>query len=444
MKKRTILYCVLIAFVLSCTDDSSSTNTTASGTIDFVKTLGGSLNDSAQSVVATNDGGYAILGFTQSQDGDITNKQNDSFDYWVVKFDAQSNIEWQNVYGGTGNERGQQIIQTLDDGYAIIGSSDSTDGDVSNNNGAQDYWLAKLDAVGNLSWQKSFGFSGNDIGLSVIQTNDQGYLLTGILDVTASGGLGNTNARSSQQRHAGGDYWAIKLDMSGNFEWSRFFGGNFTDTPEGIAQTVDNGFIIVGGSDSIDTDISSNIGSYDFWVIRIDANGDLVWEKSFGGQESDEAKAIVKSSDGNFVIAGNTRSNTDDVSVNNGAADIWLIKISSDGNLIWEKTLGGSSFDSATSINPTNDNGFLLAGSSRSSDGDVSINKGQNDAWAVKVDANGTIEWETSAGGSNIDIAHSIAELTDSSVIVVGDTTSNDEDILENKGFTDALILKIK
>jgi hypothetical protein len=434
-----------ILFVLICfgCSDNNRVNTSTSGDIDFVKTIGGSGNESAQSVVSTNDGGYAILGFTQSIDGDITNKQNSSFDYWVVKFNAQNNMEWQNIYGGTNDDRGRTIIQTQDGGYAIIGSSASNDGDVSGNNGAQDYWLAKLDASGNLSWQQSFGFQGNDIGISVIQTNDQGYLLTGILDVTASGGLGNT-LRNALARHAGGDYWVIKLDVSGNLEWSRYFGGNFTDTPEGVVQTDDAGYIIAGGSDSVDTDISGNIGSYDFWVIRIDANGDLIWEKSFGGQEIDEARAIVKSTDGNFVIAGDTRSNTDDVSSNNGAADLWLIKISPEGALIWEKTLGGSSFDVARAITATQDNGFLLAGSSRSSDGDVSQNNGQNDAWALKVDSNGTIQWEKSIGGRNIDFAYGIAELNDKSVVVVGDTTSDDGDIIENKGFTDALIVKIK
>ena len=443
MKNLSLLYLIITVLLFSCNDEKVTDDFTANTlAIDFVKTFGGSLNDSAQSIVNTSDGGYAILGFTQSNDGDIINKPNDSFDYWVLKFNAQNEIEWQQVYGGTGDDRGRQIIQTQDGGYAIIGSSESNDIDVSGNNGAQDYWFAKLDSSGTISWQKSFGFSGSDIGISVLQSNDQGYLITGILDVTASGGLGNSSR--SNQRHAGGDYWALKLSVSGDIEWSKYYGGNFTETPGGIAQTNDDGFIIAGGSDSNDTDISSNIGSYDFWIIRIAANGDLVWEKSFGGEENDEARAIVKSSDGNFVIAGDTRSNNGNVSSNNGAADLWIIKISPDGNLIWEKTLGGTSFDVARAITTTQDNGFLLAGSSRSSDGDVAMNKGQNDAWALKVDSNGAIEWEISAGGSDIDFAYGISELNDKSIVVVGDTTSNDQDITENKGFTDLLVLKIK
>ena len=440
---KTFVFAILsLILIHSCDNDPEAINIGSIGEIESIITLGGSDNDSGQSVIATTDGGYAILGFTQSNDGDINDKLDESFDYWVIKCNAQNTIEWQKTYGGSDNDRGQTIIQTQDGGYAIVGSSASADGDVTENHGAQDFWLAKLDVQGHLSWQKSYGFQGNDIGISVIQTNDSGYLLTGVLDVTASGGQGNTSRHT--QRHAGGDYWAIKVDASGSLEWSRYFGGNFTDTPEGIVQIEDDGFIIAGGSDSEDTDISSNIGSYDFWVIRIAADGDLVWEKSFGGEEIDEAKAMTRSSDGNFVILGETRSNSVDVSSNNGAADLWLIKISAQGNLIWEKSLGGSSFDVGRAMSITQDNGFLLAGSSRSSDGDVSENKGQNDAWAVKVNSNGDIEWERTIGGSNIDLAHGIAELSDGSVIVVGDTSSNDGDITENKGFSDLLLIRIE
>ena len=449
-KKLPLINYILILFiVLSCSSDDGETptlNSTGEGDIDFAITLGGSLNDSAQSVINTIDGGFAILGFTQSLDGDITDKQNEDFDYWVLKFDAQSQMQWTKTYGGTADDRGREIIQTQDGGYAIIGSSLSNDGDVSNNEGMSDYWIAKLDTNGNISWQKSFGFQGNDDGMSVIQTNDQGYLISGILDVSASGGQGNSSRngdRNSSNRHAGGEYWAIRLNTSGDFLWSKFFGGSFTDTPEGIVQTDDNGFIIIGGSDSFDIDITNNIGSYDFWVIKISDTGELLWEKSFGGDQIDQARAIVESGDGNFIIAGDTRSNTNDVSINNGAADLWLIKISPSGDLIWERSIGGSSFDVARAIKRTQDNGFILAGSSRSSDIDVSENKGQNDAWALKVDANGNLQWETSVGGSNIDFAYGIAELNDNTIVVVGDTASNDQDITENKGFTDLLLIKI-
>ena len=152
-----------------------------------------------------------------------------------------------------------------------------------------------------------------------------------MLDVTASEGEGNTE-RSVSQRHAGGDYWAIKTDVNGQLEWSRYFGGNFTDTPEGIVQLADGSYIIAGGSDSKDTDISNNLGTYDFWVIRISSTGDLLWERSYGGSEIDEARVVVASDDGHLIVIGDTRSSDLMVSKYKGAADIWLIKIAPDGH----------------------------------------------------------------------------------------------------------------
>ena len=409
--------------------------------IDTVTTLGGTKNESAQAIRNTSDGGYVILGYTQSMDGDISDKQNESFDYWLLKYDAQDALQWSKTYGGTGIDIGNDIIQTNDGGYAIIGYSTSSDEDVTENAGAHDYWIVKLDMTGNISWQKSFGYSGTDDGLSILQTNDNGYLITGVLDVSASGGAGNT--RNANSRHAGGDYWAIKLNGSGVLQWSKYFGGSFSDIPYDVVQT-NTGYLLVGSSDSDDVDISASNGQYDFWVINISTSGELIWEKSFGGSEIDEAHAIVASGDGNFLVVGDTRSNDINVSENLGGADLWVIKINPLGELIWEKSLGGSSFDVGRSIKRLQDGGFLISGSSRSSDGDVSTNQGQNDAWVLKINSIGDLEWENTIGGTSIDFANDAIALNDGSVIVVGNTNSNDGDINFNQGFTDLLIIKLK
>jgi len=440
--KNISLLCAALVLVISCSKDDEPKNDTVSVETEIlaeVSTFGGSKNESGQRVVSTTDGGYAILGFTQSMDGDITDKQDDSYDYWVLKFNAESELEWQKTYGGSGGDKGFGIIQTQDGGYALIGSSFSNDQDVSQNNGAEDFWVVKLDALGVLSWEQSYGYSGVDSGLSIIQTNDGGYFISGVLDVTASGGEGN----SKGIQHAGGDYWGVKLSAAGVIEWSKYYGGFFTDTPYSAVQTDDNGFILVGSSDSVDTDISNNIGDYDFWVVKISETGNLEWEKSFGGTEIDEARAIIKTPDGNYVIAGDTRSFNTDVSSNNGLADVWIIKITPNGTLLWENTIGGSSFDVARDITITQDGGFLLAGSSRSSNGDITRNNGQNDALVVQVNSQGQLEWQKTIGGNNIDFAYSVAELNNNTIIVVGESSSSDQDITENKGFTDLLHIKI-
>lgn len=440
-KTYFLLVSLLILFNCSKNDDNTSGLPLAKST-EFVKTLGGSLNESGQSVVKTVDGGYAILGHTQSMNGDIQNKTNDSFDFWLLKFDSTDALQWQSTYGGSDDDRGLDIIQTTDNGYAILGYSNSVDGDLTENAGANDFWIAKLDVSGSIIWQKSFGFLGADIGYALTETIDNGYLVTGVLDVSASGGQGNSKTLLAAL-HAGGDYWAIKLNANGEKEWSQFFGGTFTDTPYDVVETSDNSFIIVGSSDSDDVDIKNNNGTYDFWVVKLSNNGDLIWEKSFGGSEIDEAWGIVATNDGNFIIVGDTRSNDKDVTINKGAADLFVLKITPNGDVVWRKSFGGSSFDTARSISKTSDDGFLISGSSRSSDGDILKNNGQNDALVLKLTTNGDLEWQTTVGGANVDLAFDVVQLNDNSIVAVGESSSADQDISENKGFTDLLIFKI-
>ncbi len=434
---------VIALFLINCSEDNGTPTVQKTEIeIDFVKTLGGSKNESATAVIKTTDGGYAILGFTQSMDGDITNKTNESYDYWLIKYDAANQLQWQNTYGGSGDDRGIDLIQTSDNGYVVIGKSKSNDLDVSENAGFDDFWVSKLDSGGSISWEYTFGFAGTDTPYSIIQTNDEGYLLSGVLDVSASNGQGDRS--SAERRHAGGDYWVIKLNASGIREWSNYYGGSFTDTAYDAIQTEDDGYIIVGSSDSDDVDISNANGGYDFWVIKISNTGALVWEKSFGGSEIDEARAISQTSDGNYLIVGDTRSNDLNVSLNNGAADLWALKISPNGTVLWEKTFGGSNFDVGRSISKTQDNGFLISGSSRSSDGNLTTNKGQNDAWLLKINSSGDLEWEKSIGGSETDFFNDVVELNNQTIVAVGDSSSSNGDISENKGFTDLLILKLK
>ena len=408
------------------------------GEITTIKNYGGSKNDVANAVVKTQDGGAAVLGYTQSINGDISDKTVEDFDFWILKLDAENNIQWSKTFGGSEDDRGNDILQTKDGGFAILGYSKSSNLDVQGNAGSQDFWMIKLDANGTISWSKTFGYLGADFGTTLLQTADNSYLITGVLDVTASGGQGNSR---NSQRHAGGDIWAIKLSENGDLQWSKYFGGSFTDAPFGIVETEDHNFIIAGSSDSADVDISNNNGSYDFWVLKITSNGSLLWERSFGGSEIDEARAITATNDGNFIIVGDTRSADKDVSNNHGAADVWIIKMNTDGNLIWEKTIGGSSFDVARSVARAQDNGFIISGSSRSLN-EGFTNQGQNDALLLKIDAEGNLVWKQTIGGDEIDYFYDAVQLNNASIIAVGETNSSNGDLTENKGFSDALIIK--
>lgn len=439
--KKLLLFLMLL-LLANCTKNNGiffPENEVKSPKIEIIKTFGGSKNDSFQSIVNTLDGGYAILGHTQSNDFDIADKTDDSFDFWVLKFSADDSLLWSKTFGGSEDDRGADLIATNDGGFALFGYSKSNDGDVTENNGDQDFWILKITVNGIISWQKTFGFSGADTGYAITQTNDNGFLLTGVLDVSASGGQGNKTV----QKHAGGDIWAIKLDASGNKQWQNYYGGSFTDTPFGLIKTNDNGFIIAASSDSNDFNISNNKGQYDFWILKIDTNGTLVWEKNLGGSEIEEPRGICQTNDGNFMIVGDTRSNDKDVSKNNGAADLWLIKITSDGNLLWEKTFGGSSFDAGRAIFRSQNGGFLIAGNSRSENTNFT-NLGQNDGWILKIDDAGNQVWQQFVGGSENDFLNDIIELPDNSIIAIGESYSNNGQIPTNKGFSDGLLIKLK
>ena len=435
-------YISICTICFSCTKQSINFGgNTQSLTIDVIKTLGGTKNDAFSSIKKTTDGGYIAVGYAQSSDFDISNKNNDSYDYWVVKFDATNTIEWSKTFGGSDDDRARDILQLSDGSFLVTGFSRSTDLDVSVNSGNYDFWVVKINIDGTLVWEKSFGFSGADQSYIIKQTSDGNFLLGGSLDVTASGGQGNSK---TSKRHAGGDYWLLKIDTKGKKLWSRYYGGQFTDTLLDISETENGNYILTGYSDSSDTDISNNLGEYDFWIVKVNNTGDLIWERNFGGSQIDEAFSITKTTDNHFLIAGNTRSADKDVTLNNGSSDIWVIKISSDGTLIWERNFGGTSFDNANKIISAERGGFYVVGSSRSSDIDAASNFGNKDVWILKIDATGNLQWQKNIGGNNLDEASSVIELQNGSLIVSGESWSSDNDILENKGFSDGLIVVLK
>lgn len=434
-----VLFILLLSASCASEDGEPDTVLTVVERMPSIVNLGGSLNDNAEDIVPTQDGGYAVLGYTQSSDGDISDKDNTSFDYWLLKYDGQGNLEWTRTYGGSGDDRGNSLAQTTDGGYILAGYSSSSDGDSSKNEGGQDFWLVKTDAMGSIQWESSFGFPGRDVALAVDQTNDQGFLVVGELDVTASSGQGSTLSR-----HAGGNYWALKLDAEGTVEWSNFFGGTFTDTAFDIVFGENNEYFIIGSSDSNDVDISNNRGVYDFWIVKIAANGSLLWERNFGGSEIDEARAAVFLENGTVLVVGDTRSTDQNIATNNGGADVWLINIASNGDLLWERTYGGSAFDVGRDICRTAEGNFLIAGSSRSLDGDLSQNNGSNDLWLLQVDDQGNLQQEWNFGGTEIDFGHAVTQLQDGTIVLVGSSSSSDIDLQENKGFTDVLKIELR
>ena len=448
-----LIVCITMVVLSSCSSDDKEPDTNPDEeqetirTIEWTKTFGGSNEDNALSVVETTDGGYAIAGYTLSIDGDITDKTATDSDYWVLKLTKEGEIVWSKTYGGTGDERAEKIIQTNDGGYVVVGYSRSNDEDVTLNAGLQDYWVVKLNGAGDIQWEKSFGFSGIDRAFSVVQTKDGGYFVTGFLDVTASNGEGNDDKSKSNTKHGVGEFWGIKLDASGNKIWRRYFGGTNNDRSYDVLQTEDNGFLMIGSSESIDFNVAEgngSKGSYDFWAVKVNEDGTKSWFKSYGGSEIDVAYAIAPSGDGKYVIVGDSRSNDGDISGAKGNADLWMIQIDETGTLLWQKSLGGTQFDTGRGISKTQNNGFIITGNSRSNDIDLKENKGQSDILNVLINNKGEVQWQSTAGGSLAEFGESCLETSDKKIIIVGSSESNDFDVPSNKGSKDFIIIKYK
>lgn len=443
MKKIIVLIGLLFSF--SCSDDSFKVEGNNEVPDDFQNvawtlSFGGAGDDSARSLIQTNDGGYAILGMTNSTDGDLALKALPVNDYWLVKLDDQGNLDWQKTYGGSRDDQGQQIIQTSDGGYAITGYAMSDDGDGSNNEGFHDNWILRLDASGNILWERSFGFSGHDHSYDLVETADGGFFFSGFLDVTSSNGEGSTD-KNSLTAHGVGEFWGTKIDGDGNLEWRKFFGGTNNDRSFGVVNAHDGGYILAGASESDDFDITDPKGSYDFWAVKVDKNGSFVWENSFGGTGIDQAQDIMATPDGGYVIVGNTFSSDTQITKNQGQSDVWLIKIDDDGELLWQKSFGGSGFDAAHSVRPTEDNGLLICGNSKSFDGDVSENFGENDIWIFKTDASGNVQWEKSFGGLGLDFGYDAIETNNGTIVLIGETASQDFPEVQSKGGIDMVVL---
>ena len=320
------------------------------GALEWQKTFGGSSSDGISVVTQTKDGGYILGAFTYSDDGDV-NVNKGQLDYWILKVDRRGQLEWQKTYGGSGLEKCSSIIEASDGGYIIVGIGDNSDGDISSNNGNRDIWLLKIDLVGNIVWDKSYGGRCYDSAANILKTEDGGYILLGeyafdcwiikldkygnILWDKKYGGPGREFTQSIQPTADGGyvivslvnercgetsKYWILKIDAKGNKEWVQTYGGSEHDVPGAIQQTADNGYLIGGYTESNDGDIGKHIGHFDYWIVKLDTNGKLVWEKTYGGKKSDSCRDLILTKDGGYMAVGGSER------------DFWIIKFSSDGD----------------------------------------------------------------------------------------------------------------
>jgi hypothetical protein len=445
MLRSLRFYYIMIIFL------GSSVGLFAQPAIQWDKTIGGTGNDGFSKILPMSGGGYILAGSSNSPAGhDKTNDGNGDLDFWIVKISANGTKEWDKSFGGPSYDGLSEIIQTADKGYILAGSSSSdAGGDKSENSrGGSDYWVIKLDSNFVKEWDKTIGGDGGDGLTAVRQTSDGGYLVAGSSNSNASG---DKLKDRTDQYETSSDPWLVKLTADGKLDWQKMLpwgslhcfevtgdggyiagldiGGfeqvygqykvikynaaneiewsgeygsenNFSEIKT-LTLTADGGYILGGYSYTSDGGVPYEyFESADAFLVKINARGIQEWQQTFGSldKENDtyyeDITSIVQNRDGSYLVGGNSvaPAGAFKTEQSRGGRDFWILKLQEDGNLLWEKTIGGNSNDYLTRILLTGEDGFLLCGSSGSAlSGEKSQNSlGENDIWLVKMAADST------------------------------------------------------
>jgi uncharacterized delta-60 repeat protein len=422
-RKNTMGIFLILAISLLVVDITSAD--------EWAVSLGGSYEDRAQSIQQTVDGGYIVAGYTASFGAGLD-------DMWVIKLNADGSVDWQNTYGGSGSDKANSVQQTSDGGYVVAGFTESF------GTGLRKFWVLRLDTYGTIIWQKTYRACDFNEASSIQQTADGGYLVVGRVDNNCEGfdagdngffllKLSSEGTVIWQKAYEGGDWrpsiqqtedggyimaggrnsvpnglWVLKLNSEGNIIWDKI---SSISTTGSIKQTADGGFIVTGHS------VGAN--QWDFAVSKLNPDGTIEWQKTYGGSKYDFAQSVSQTSDGGYILTGWTDS------FGSGLYDVWVIKLNPDGGVAWERTFGTPGDNWADIIQQTADGGYILAGKTSSSFG-----YSQSDVWVLKLDENGQIPHCRFMGTSQAIVADTEYTMENINVfpvvpsVVVTDTTA--------------------
>jgi hypothetical protein len=345
---------------------------------NWIKTYGGTGSEYMYSIQQTSDGGYIVAGETSSFGAGNT-------DAWLLKLNADGVIEWQKAYGGAGSEYMYSIQQTSDGGYIVAGETNSSGA------GDSDAWLLKLNENGTVQWQKTYGGAGYDYFASVRQIGTE-YFVAGM---TSSFGAGDN------------DVWLLKINGDGIVTWQKTYGGTGYDYASLFQQTSDGGYIVAGGTQSF------GATWMDFWLLKLDGDLNVQWQNRYGGPLHDYLSSMKQVSDGGYILVGRTSSFG-----TNYTYDGWILKLTGNGNIEWQKTYGGAANDILISVEQTADGGYIAAGRTDS------FGSGIGGAWLLKLDATGVITWQRAYGGTRDDSISSVQQKGDGGYVAAGHTGS--------------------
>ena len=392
------------------------------------KRYGGTVQEGLTCFQQTTDGGYILGGVSVSGiSGDKTQSNWGGEDYWIVKTDSLGNIEWDKRFGGTDPDVLFSLQQTADGGYILGGFSWSgISGDKTQPSwGDHDYWIVKIDPLGNMQWNKRFGGTNSDYLFSLQQTTDGGYILGGW-------SYSGTGGNKTQPLWGEVDYWIVKTDSLGNMQWDKRFGGTGWDQLYSLQQTTDGGYILGGHSNSgISGDKTQpSFGGFDYWIVKTDSLGNMQWDKRFGGTSHDKLNSLQQTTDGGYILGGRSLSGIggDKTQASWGGYDYWIVKTDPLGNMLWDKRFGGINdeeyYDNPGNVTQTSDKGYLIAGASDSPiSGDKTENNlGLKQTWVVKTDSSGILQWDKTIFTTGTDLTGLVIQSKDGCYVMANCT----------------------
>lgn len=396
------------------------------------KIIQGPFSDYASCIINTNDHGYLLGGYSNSNAGfDKTEDSRDGYnDIWIVKLDSVRNILWDKTIGGSGVDILNNCIQTSDGGFMLCGASTSgISGEKTDTlRGSSDIWIVKLDSNHNILWDKTIGGEKNstNYGAKISQTTDGGY----IIGSQTQSGIGGEKTQRSRGLE---DLWIIKLDSAGTIEWDRTIGGNDADYFRDIMQTTDGGYIVGAESKSnISGEKTANSkGSSDYWIIKLNKRGKVEWDKTIGGNDVDILQSVAQTDDKGYIIGGSSISTIsgDKTKGRTGLYDYWIVKLDSTANIEWDNDFGGGRSDFLTKIKQTKLGGYILCGYS------YSFPKGEKseenrgpistyDYWLIRANKAGKFLWDKTIGGSVNDKLVDLVEINANRFALFGHSNS--------------------
>lgn len=425
------------------------------------KSYGGKHAEFLFDVLPTPDNGFILAGSSISKkSGNKTEENRGDLDYWIWKMDEKGDLDWQKSFGGSDQDKLKCVLLTDDGGILIAGSSESTvsfDKD-EKNIGFTDFWILKLNPKGDIEWQKTIGGNGQDELNTIVKTYDGGFVIGGSSNSKKSGDKTTTT-------FGGMDYWIVKVNNEGKIVWQNTFGGIYNDELISIAVTLDGGFILGGYSNSPNSGnkLSNNHGDSDYWIIKIDKVGKYQWQKTIGGKSEDQLAVVQTLTDGNYLVGGNSKSEVglDKQKSNQNGTDIWILKLDNEGDIIWQEILNIGKVDVLTSMVVNDDKTILLGGyaqgeiknnknpikkiKGKKHENSIKVQEGTDDYIAIKLNEKGEEIWRKDVGSDGQDILKKVIEVRDGGYLFAGTSSgkvSNEKK--SNIGSYDYWVVKLK